>query len=92
MANDDKHNLATKEDIRLLREDMKFVMEQMGTYYSRTEGQIADLKDEMVEWKDAVVLQFQVIAEDLRHDLIGIHKDKIEDHEQRLIRLESKAA
>jgi len=77
----DKDTAASKEDIRGL-------MEQMGIYYARTEEQLAGMKEEMAEWKEDVIHQFKVIAEDLRHDLIGTHKDKVEDHEDRLFRLE----
>jgi hypothetical protein len=75
---------ASKEDIRLL-------MEQMGAFQAKTEEQIADLREEMVQWKSEIVHEFRVIAEELRHDLIGTHKDKISNYEDRLVRLERHA-
>lgn len=81
---DDRDVAASKEDIRLL-------MEQMGDYYARTAEQLAAMKDEMAVWKEEIVHEFHVVAEDIRHDMLGMHKDKIENHEDRLLRLERHA-
>jgi len=70
----DENSPASKADIRMM-------MGQMGDCYSKTEVQIADFKEEIVH-------EFKIITEQLRHDLLGTHKDKIENHEDRLVRLE----
>jgi hypothetical protein len=71
---DDTQASATKEDIRLL-------MEQIGTYYSKTQEQIAEMEER-------VMRHFDLTVETIRHDLLGANKDKIENHEDRIRRLE----
>jgi hypothetical protein len=71
---DDNQVPATKEDIRLL-------MEQVGTYYSQTQEQIAEMEERMMR-------HFDLTVETIRHDLLGANKDKIENHEDRIGRLE----
>ncbi len=46
------------------------------------------LRKDMKEWKSEIIHEFQVVAEDLRHDAFGIQKDRITDHERRITRLE----
>jgi len=68
---------ATKEDIRLL-------MEEMGKLYDR----VVQSEERLQEWKQEIVDEFHVVAEDLRHDLFGITKDQLAGHEDRIVRLE----
>lgn len=84
MTPDDQNAPATKADIQFLTEQFGLLLDRA----DRTDGHIDDLRSEMKAWKEEIVHEFKVIAEDLRHDLIGSHKDKIEQHEDRLVRLE----
>lgn len=76
---------ATKQDIQML-------MEEIGKLYDTN----AQWKQEIIETMDKkisasetkIIHQFRVIAEDMRHDAFGIQKDRIEDHEHRIRRLE----
>lgn len=94
----DTSALATKEDIRL-------VMERMGELELKFERKVDESQEEMIAkmhvWKaeTAAWVQleakktkqyFDVVAENLRYDLVGIYKDRTEDHEQRIKRLERK--
>lgn len=77
---------ATKQDIGLL-------MERMGTFEDRMgslETRVTEWREEMFEWKEEVKEHFNLVAENLRYDLVGIYKDRTEDHEQRIRRLERK--
>ena len=54
------------------------------------------LKADMIQWKDDIKTHFDIVIENLRHDMIGTHKDKISviddrtiDHEKRIRRLET---
>lgn len=80
----DNSTPATKEDIRML-------MEQIGSYFDRTESRLGDLRDEMEGSKEEIIRHFDVRVEDIRHDLLGANKDKLENHEDRLVRLERHA-
>jgi hypothetical protein len=92
---------ATKADLQPLQAglqqvqaDVRFLTEQFAILLDRadqTEQKLDDLRDDMGRWKDEIVHEFRVIAEELRHDLIGAHKDKISNHEDRLVRLERHA-
>ena len=75
---------ATKEDIRLL-------MEEIGKLYMATEQWKTEIIGKMQEWKTEIVHEFHIVAENMRHDYLGAHKDRIENHEDRLRRLERRA-
>jgi hypothetical protein len=76
---------ASKEDIRLL-------MEQIGRLYDSNER----WKDEIIREVDGRIAasearlkhHFDLAVETIRDDLLGAHKDRIEDHEARIVRLE----
>jgi hypothetical protein len=58
----------------------------------------SELRGDMDGWKNEIVRHFDVVVEDLRHDMIGMHHDQVEvlkdksnDHEHRIKRLESRA-
>jgi len=57
------------------------LMEQIGTYYDKTEKKIAESEERMKQ-------HFDVVAENLHYDMVGVHKDKIQNHEDRIKRLE----
>jgi len=65
---------ATKNDIGLL-------MTEMGRLY-----------DANARWKEEIIREtkhhFDLRVEDIRYDLLGVNKDRIENHEDRLRRLE----
>lgn len=72
---------ATKLDIHLL-------MAQIGDYYDRTENRMTDLERKIQESEERTKRHFDVVAETMRHDYLGAHKDRIENHENRIRRLE----
>jgi len=65
---------ATKDDIQAL-------MEQIGRLYDANE-----------RWKGEVIEEtkrhFDLTVETIRHDLVGANKDRIENHENRIVCLE----
>lgn len=80
---------ATKADINAL-------MDSIGKLYDANEA----WKDEILAankgWKDEIIRHFDVVVEDIRHNLEGANRDEIEvlkdskaDHEKRISRLES---
>jgi hypothetical protein len=85
MTKDQDSSPASKEDIALL-------MEQMGSYYDRTERRIVELEEtleaRMERSKEETIHEFKVVAEDIRHDFRGAFHDKLEQHDERIVRLE----
>lgn len=79
----DKQAPATKQDIHLL-------MEQMGKYYQKTEQRFADMDEKIDGWKEEIIHEFHVVAENLHHDFKGALNDKIQNHENRIVRLEGR--
>lgn len=73
-------SLATKEDIRLL-------MEQMGKYYDQTDKKLGEMRQDMTIWKKEIIHEFHVVAEDIKHDFKGAFRDKLEQHDDQLLRL-----
>lgn len=59
-------------------------MEQMGKYYEKTH-------QEMAEWKEEIIHEFHVVAEDIKHDFKGAFHDKLAQHDDRILRLEQHA-
>ena len=53
------------------------LMEQMGALY-----------DANVRWKDEIIHEFHLVAEDIRHDVGGVQSDRIAGVENRVTRLE----
>lgn len=76
-------------------------MDQIGTYYLKTESRFADVYDRFdkidLRFNDIdrcfedMKRYFDVCVETIRHDLLGANKDKIESHEDRIRRLERHA-
>ncbi|OGJ57285.1 hypothetical protein A2789_03745 [Candidatus Peribacteria bacterium RIFCSPHIGHO2_01_FULL_54_22] len=85
----DQQAPATKQDIHLL-------MEQMGKYYQQTAQRFADMEERMKEMAERITREgketrhyFDVVAENIKHDFLhGALPDKIEQHEDRIVRLE----
>ncbi len=46
------------------------------------------LRDDIVDWKAEIIHEFHVVKENIRHDALGANKDRIENHEDRLRRVE----
>ena len=68
-------------------------MEQMGKHYDRTHRDMGQWKEEMEQkmkqWKEEIKRHFDVVAENIKHDFLhGALPDKIEQHEDRIVRLE----
>jgi hypothetical protein len=79
MAHD--NSPATKGDLELLR--------------TSTDDAMRSLRTDLAAWKEELKGHFEVIAEKLRADLLGMHKDKISllddttvKHERRIAHLE----
>jgi hypothetical protein len=51
-------------------------------------GEIGKLYDANERWKEELKRHFDIKVETIRHDLLGANKDRIENHEQRIARLE----
>ena len=49
---------------------------------------IGKLYDANERWKDELKEHFDLKVEVIRHDLLGVNRERIENHEDRLIRLE----
>ncbi|HUY92240.1 MAG TPA: hypothetical protein VMV10_26100 [Pirellulales bacterium] len=91
MAHDDSTAPATKEDIRLL-------MEQMGKLYDADARWKDDIQNSISRWKDEIIEHFDVAVETIRHEMRAAHHDSIEllrdqtaDHAKRIKRLERHA-
>jgi len=75
----------TKDDTSpATKADIKSLMDSIGRLYDANE-----------KWKDQIIDHFQIVAEDIRHDLKGANHDEIQslkntkdDHERRLQTLE----
>lgn len=86
-----------KGEMQLMKEDTHRVSVAVEKLYAASEEWKDEIIERMERWKDEIINHFHVIAEDLRHDLLGIHTDKISlladkvnDHEERITVLESR--
>jgi predicted methyltransferase len=79
---------ATKEDIRLL-------MDELGRLYAANERWkddiIGQVDERIVASEERVTGYFDVVAETIRHDFRGAFSDKLDQHEDRIIRVERQA-
>lgn len=76
---------ATKEDVGLL-------MERMGEMDMKLErkADASEVKIWIQTEGEKTRKYFDLVAENLHYDLVGVYKDRTEDHEQRIRRLEHK--
>lgn len=81
---DDKQAPATKEDVRGIME-----------YLARNESNIFDVRKRLEELekcaredKEDIKRHFDVVAENLLYDFKGALNDKIQNHENRIVRIE----
>ncbi len=68
-----------KKDDQFLatKEDISMLMEQFGSLY-----------DANKRWKDEIIHEFHLVAEDIKHDIGGAQNDRITGVENRVTRLE----
>jgi hypothetical protein len=59
------------------KQDIQMLMDSMGKLYEANE-----------RWKEEIIHEFKVVAEDIRHDALGANKDKIQNHENRITHVE----
>ncbi|MBI3332038.1 hypothetical protein HYZ99_03710 [Candidatus Peregrinibacteria bacterium] len=59
------------------KQDVQILMEGISNLYAANQ-----------RWKDEIIHEFKVVAEDIRHDAMGAQKDRIEQHDDRIKRLE----
>lgn len=69
-----------KKSAPATKDDIKQLMESIGRVYDANQ-----------RWANEIVRHFDVTVETIRHDLLGANKDRIEDHEDRITRLERRA-
>lgn len=63
------------------KEDIALLMEQIGKLYDANE-----------QWKDEIKQYFDIVAENIKYDLLkGALNDKVAQHEDRIVRLEKHA-
>jgi hypothetical protein len=79
---DDQSAAATKEDIRLL-------MEQIGGFIMKTDDKLEEMRDEIRASEERMKAHFDLVAETIKFDFQhGAIPDKIAQHEDRLVRVE----
>jgi hypothetical protein len=59
------------------KQDIQLLMTAIGKLYDANE-----------QWKEELKHHFDLTAETIRQDVQGANKDRIEDHENRIVRLE----
>jgi predicted nucleic acid-binding Zn-ribbon protein len=73
---------ATKNDIAML-------MDEIGKLYDANEKWKDEILEANEKWKDELKKHFDVIAENIHHDMLkGALNDKVEQHEDRIQNLE----
>lgn len=72
---------ATKEDIQLL-------MQEIGKLYDANARWKGEIEDRIDASEERMKRHFDMVVETIRHDLLGAHKDRIENHENRLTHVE----
>jgi len=90
-----------KSDVTILKSDfssLKSDVSSIKTEIQLLNDAVRNLYDANKEWKDEIIRHFDVVAENIRHDLLGANRDEIEvlknsksDHEQRIVHLEKRA-
>lgn len=59
------------------KQDITLLMREIGRLYDANE-----------RWKQEILLHFDTAVEQFRHDLRSINIEKIQDHDNRIVRLE----
>lgn len=91
--------MSPTDDAPATKKDITMLMTEIGKLYEANER----WKDEILEsseqwkneiimanekWKDEIKAHFDFVAENIKYDFKGAFKDKVEQHEDRLVRLE----
>ncbi|TSC58490.1 MAG: hypothetical protein Greene041619_500 [Candidatus Peregrinibacteria bacterium Greene0416_19] len=96
-----RSNMVTKKDIAEMvtrkdivdmatKQDFAYLMEQLGGLYLANERWKDEMMETMEKWKKEIIHEFKVFAEDMMHDFKGAFSDKLQQHEDRLVRLEQR--
>ncbi|MEK7136660.1 MAG: hypothetical protein AAB853_00075 [Patescibacteria group bacterium] len=72
---------ATKKDVSLL-------MRAIGRSYDANEKWKDEILGANEKWKDEIIGEFHIIVGQLRHDFKGAFADKLQQHENRIVRVE----
>ncbi len=88
---------ATKSDIKSMNEKIQYLIDAVSNLYKANKDWKNEVIDSMKDSKDEITRHFDVVAEDIRHDLEGANRDEIKglkdsktDHEQRIVHLEKR--
>lgn len=84
----DPHAAATKQDIAILMGEMGKLYEAISKLYAENEEWQEGIKQEIAASEERMKLHFDVVAENMRDDFLGAHKDDIENVKIRVTRLE----
>jgi len=75
--------------------DIKMLMDEIGRLYDANLKWKEEIIEKMKKWKFEIERHFDVVAENMHHDLLGANNDEIEnlknskdDHEKRIHKLE----
>lgn len=84
---------ATRGDLRTLEKKMNQTMGEQFQWFARSiMDAMQDMEKRMIKHMDekdaASENRMMTLMEQWKHDLVGIHKDKISQHEDRITRLE----
>ncbi len=61
---------------------------EVDSFRTEVRGWKEEIRTEMKDWKDEIIHEFHLVAENMRHDMLGMHNDKIQSHENRITRVE----
>lgn len=87
---------STKKDLQELRaetrNDLQATEKKLTQSFSRDlQATESRLKNDMQAMETRLMQHFNVVAENLVHDFHGVFKDRLEQHEDRIVRLEQHA-
>ncbi len=63
-------------------------MNEIGRLYDATASWKDEILDHMQTWKHEIAYEFYLHAELIRDDFLGAHKDRIENIDTRVVRIE----
>jgi hypothetical protein len=98
MSNADGGSPATKDDIRMLMEEfgkMWIWKSDMDDWRKEVDEQFVTMREEMKLWKTELKDHFDLVAENIRHELVSANREEIEvlkdghkENKRRIIALE----
>lgn len=86
--------MANQNQSPATKEDVKGIMEYLVRNDGRTsslEKRMDTLEQKMERDKKEIIHEFHIVTEDTKHDFKGAFHDKLEQHDDRIIRLEQHA-